>query len=76
LAAANPAFAARESPRKVKIAVKIRENRDPTSMSASFPARASLTPYQRGMIRSDQDGESNNKMAARHGKFNPRLIAA
>lgn len=43
-------------------------------MSALFPARASLTPYQGGMIRSDQDGESNNKMAARRGKFNPRLI--
>jgi hypothetical protein len=44
------------------------------SMSLLFPARASLTPYQGGLIRSDQDGELNNKMAARRGKFNPCFI--
>jgi hypothetical protein len=26
------------------------------------------------MIRSDQDGELNNKMAARRGKFNPCFL--
>jgi hypothetical protein len=42
-----------------------------SSMSLLFPARASLTPYQGGLIRSDQDRELNNKMAVERGKFNP-----
>jgi hypothetical protein len=67
----QPGFAARASLRKVKIAVKIRESRDRASTSLLFPARASLTPYQGGLIRSDQDGELNNKMAVERGEFNP-----